>query len=257
MTKHLNILEFIGFEQHNTLVSIANLKGELGFTQELDEIFHDAKHGFTVDRDNELQFVVSMLFLQAHNEFYLGMSQFFKAHLGKSFFSLRMAIDAAFYCCYVIKHPKNAKELLDENSLLQKQIFWRIKDHISKNPKDYPAAQSLVKIHEIASSFSHPSVHSIMYKYMHNPADVNKKEEVQLNYFDGLDHRDFMSYYFILLKGFFMVFQIFYKEFFKKQFKIINPERDKRIIEFENKINFKGKQYPLSKSSRAKNVAGE
>src|SRR3989338_6552768 len=124
MVKQGNILEFIGFEQHNTLVSIANLKGELGFTQELDEIFQEAKYGFTVDRNNDVHFIVSMLFLQAHNEFYVGISQFFKAHLGKSFFSLRMAIDAAFYCCYVIRHPGNAKEFLDAKSPLQKKVFW-------------------------------------------------------------------------------------------------------------------------------------
>ena len=48
-----------------------------------------------------------------------------------------------------------------------------------------------------------------------------------------------------------MVFKLFYNEFFKKQFKIIYQERNQRIDNFETKINLKGKQFPLSKTSRS------
>jgi len=47
-----------------------------------------------------------------------------------------------------------------------------------------------------------------------------------------------------------MVFQFFYNEFFKKEFRIIYPEREKRISDFETKINLKGKQYPLSRKAK-------
>ena len=65
-----------------------------------------------------------------------------------------------------------------------------------------------------------------------------------------MELRDFLAYYFALLKGYFMVFQLFYNEFFKKEFRIVYPEREKRIADFEGKINARGKQYPLSRKAK-------
>lgn len=243
-----NILEFISFEHNNELVSIANLKGELGFLQEFDEIYQDTKDAFPVDRNNDVHLMVGVMFLQAHSEFYIGMSQFLKSHLSKAFLSLRIAIDASFNVYYFTKNPKDTREFLDENSPLQQKIFWRIKDYISKNPKQYPLAQNLIKIHESASNFAaHSSLQSIVYKYQHIVDAEGKKEEVKLNYFDGLDTADFLPYYFGLLKGHFMVFQLFFNCFYKKEFKVVYPDRDRRIANFEAKLNLKGKQYPLKK----------
>lgn len=251
MAKKNNILEFISFEHHNELVSIANLKGELGFLQELDEIFQDTLHAFTVNKNNDVQFMVSTMYLQAHSEFYIGMSQFFKSHLSKSFLSLRIAIDASFNANYFIKNPKDIPAFLEESHPLQKKIFWRIKDHTEKNTKGHSLIQNLVKIHEVASNFSaHSSLQSLVYKYKHVIDAEQKKEEVLLNYFDAMESRDFLAYYFALLKGYFMVFQFFYNDFFKKEFHIFYPEREKRISDFETKINLKGKQYPLSRKSK-------
>ena len=248
MAKQNNILEFVSFEHHNELVSIANLKSELGFLQELDEIFQDVLHVFAVNKSNNVQFMVSTMYLQAHSEFYVGMSQFFKSHIGKAFFSLRIAIDASFNANYFIKNPKDISAFLEENHPLQKKIFWRIKDYTAKNTKGHSLIQSLVKIHEVASNFSaHSSLQSLVYKYKHVIDAGEKKEEVQISYFDTVELRDFLAYYFALLKGYFMIFQFFYNDFFKKELHIIYPEREKRISDFETKINLKGKQYPLSR----------
>lgn len=130
---------------------------------------------------------------------------------------------------------------------MQKRIFWRIKDHTKKNNKGHSLIQRLVKIHEIASDFAHSSLQSLVYKYKHVMCEERKKEEVLLNYFDAIESHDFFAYYFVLLKGFFMVFQFFYNDFFKKEFRIIYPERDKRVSDFETKIGSKYKQYPLSR----------
>lgn len=241
-----NILEFMGFEQQNLLVSFANLKGEIGFLKELDEIYQETKDAFPASKSNDTHVMVGLMFLRAHSELYIGMSQFLKSHLSKGFLSLRIAIEAAFYAYYFTKYPEQAKDYIDEKSPLQKQIFWRIKDHIAKNAKDFPMAQSLVKIHEVASNFSaHPSFPSLIYKYQHIVTEGQKKEEIKLNYFDGLSFEDFLSYYFGLLKGYFMVFQLFYGCFYKKEFKIEYPDREKRIATYEAKLNLKHKQYPL------------
>ena len=59
MSKAENILEFISVEHQNELVSIANLKNELGFLQELDEIFGDVKHAFSPSASSDLQCIVA------------------------------------------------------------------------------------------------------------------------------------------------------------------------------------------------------
>lgn len=252
---NFNILEFIGFEQHNELVSIANLKGELGFLQELDEIYQETKDAFPASKNDDTHVMVGLMFLRAHSEFYIGMSQFLKSHLSKAFLSLRIAIDASFNGYYFTKHPEHAKDYINEKSLLQKKIFWRIKDYISKNPKGFPLAQNLVKVHEVASNFgAHPSFPSLIYKYQRIVSEGQKKEEIKLNYFDGLDFSDFLSYYFCLLKGYFMVFQLFYTYFYKKEFKIEYPDRDRRIATFETNLNLKHKQYPLRRNKDKKDL---
>lgn len=252
MKKQNNILEFISFEHNNELVSLANLKGELGFLQELDEIYQGILHAFSASKNSDVQFMVSTVYLHAHSEFYVGMAQFLKSHLSKAFMSLRIAIDASFNGYYFIKNPKDTHAFLEENHPLQRKVFWRIKDYMAKNAKGHSLIQSLVKIHEIASDFSaHSSLRSIVYKYKHIVDTEQKKEEVQLNYFDAVELRDFLAYYFALLKGYFMVFQLFYNEFFKKEFRIVYPEREKRIANFETKINLRGKQYPLSRKAKA------
>ena len=55
-----NIIEFISFEHNNELVSIVNIKGELGFLQELDEIYQDTKDAFPVNRNNDVHVMVGL-----------------------------------------------------------------------------------------------------------------------------------------------------------------------------------------------------
>jgi hypothetical protein len=239
-----NILEFISAEHNNELVSIANLKHELGFLQELDGIYQEIRSSFSINSDDDLHCMVATLYLQAHNEYYIGMSQLLKSHLGKSFISLRIAIEAVFLAYYFTKNPKNIRAYTDENSLLHKKVFRRIKDFIDKNPKDYPLARRLVKLHESCSNFSaHASFNSIAFKYKHVEKSAQKKEELQLGYFDELNLNTYLFYYFALLKTHFEVFKLFYGIFFNSELKIIILDRQRRIDEFEKKVDAKGKYY--------------
>ncbi len=222
------------------------MKDEFGFFQELDEIYQETLHAHSVNTD--VQFMVRTMYLQAHGEFYVGMSQFLRSHLSKSFLSLRIAIDAGFNADYFIKNPNDIREFIDEKSRKQKEVFWRIKNVMDKNPLVYPLAQRLIELHELASNYAaHASIQSIIHKYKYEADEKQKKEEAQITYFDGLELSDFMGYYFSLLKGYFMVFQLFYEAFFKQEFKGSYLEREKRIAGFETNINQKGKQYPLSR----------
>ena len=126
---------------------------------------------------------------------------------------------------------------------------------MTKNLKEFPLAQNLVKVHESASNFAaHSSLQSIVYKFQYIVDAEQKKEEVKLNYFDGLGIADFFAYYFVLLKSYFMVFQLFYNCFYKKEFKIEYPDRDRRIAAFETKLNLKHKQYPLKRNKDKKDL---
>lgn len=245
-----SILDFIGVEYQNALISVANLSKEFYFLQELDNIYDDIRKTFPVNPKNEVHFMVCMMFLQAHNEFYIGMSQLFRVHLGKAFISARIAIDAGFNAYYFTKNPKHVGDFLNTESPLQRKIFWRIKDHMQKNPSVYPLARDLIKTHEFTSKLSaHSSVLSMVYKYKVEK-DSSNREEAQMGYFDDLKHGDFLAYYFAILKTFYMIFELFYNCFYKSELKIILPERDKKIATFNTELNKKHKQYPLSAKAR-------
>lgn len=230
-----NIIEFIGLEYHNELASVANLKEEFLFLKELDEIYQEIQHAFMATPNNQ---IITIMFLQAHTEFYVGMSQFLRCHLSKAFLSLRIAIDASFNAYYLTKHSEHTKDFIDDKGPLQKKVFWRIKDYISKKPQVFPLAHKLIKIHEVASNFAaHSSMQSIAYKY------ESENKEMLLCYFDKLQINEFMWHYFVLLIGYFKIWQLFYNCFFINELKIVCPERDRRVAAFEKNLILKSKQY--------------
>jgi len=116
-----NILEFISAEHNNEMVSIANLKHELGFLQELDEIYLELRKAFSINANNDLHCIVATLYLQAHNEYYIGLAQFLKSHLGKSFISLRISIETAFLAYYFTNNPKNIRDYMNQKKFASKE----------------------------------------------------------------------------------------------------------------------------------------
>ena len=125
-----------------------------------------------------------------------------------------------------------------------------MKDHIAKQAKSHSLIQELIKLHESASGFSaHSSVSSIAYKYKRVIDAERGKEKVSFDFFDAIELPDFFAYYFGLIRGYFLVFQLFYNEFFKKELRIVYPEREKRIADFEAKIILHAKRYPSPKIS--------
>ncbi len=250
----INIFDFIGSENQNKLISVANLKGQLGYLQELDEIYQDLHHVFIVDSKNDMHYIVATLFLQAHNEYYIGMSQFLSSHLVKAFISLRIAIDAAFNAYYFTKHPEHVIEFMKRDSGLHKKVFWRIKAYIKEAIKEYPLAKDLIGTHELMSNISaHSSFSSILFKHHHIKKE-NNSELLALNYFDNIKPLElYLGYYFCLLMFFLRVFKLFYNCFYKKELKIIYPKREDRIERFEKNITNKYKKYRI-KEWQGKNL---
>ena len=253
MTKKLtdSILEFMGAEHTNELVSIANLREQLGYLQELDDIFNEIRRTFSAEGTSDLDCIVAILSLQAHNEFFISMSQHLKCHLSQAYISLRLGIESSFLAYYFTQYPENCRVYFDKEGDLHRKVFWRIKEHLKQDLKTYPLAKKLIGQHENISNFSaHASFNSLVYKYKHILDEKNKIEELSIAYFDELDVTDFMFHYYVLLISHYDVFKLLYDCFFGKKFRIHYPERDERIKKLEKNLQKMGHYYRKKKDMK-------
>jgi hypothetical protein len=243
-----NILEFIGIENQNQIISIANLKGELAYLQSLDDMYREIVRIYSPNKNVAIDVVIGMSFLKAHSELYAGMSQLLCCHLDKALLSIRIAIDSAFNAYHISLNPKQAEGYVNPKSEEQK-TFRNLKKIMKRYPETYPLAQHLIPIHEIASSYSaHSDINSFAFKYKHGINDETNKEQILIHYFTNMSNDEFFSWFFAHLEAHYSVFMLFHECFFSKALKIIDPEREKRWKDFEKQLLVKRKQYPLNKS---------
>lgn len=244
----LNIVEYLGAEHQNEMISFANIKEEHGALIALDELYREILNTFTAEYHEDLGLVISSLMMSVKNELYISMSQLLKTNVGKAFVSARIAIDAGFHAYYLTLHPQHVPDFFQEESPLHKQRFWRIKDHVKKNIKEYPLAKDLIGAHEFASNyFAHSCFKSLGMKL-----EILKREgpdKLLMNCFDKMDESFLLHMYFALLLTYYRLLKLFYECFFRKEFKVIYEERERKITELGKHLLAKYKQYGLGTSA--------
>lgn len=247
--KKFTFLDFIGSEIQNKLKTISNLKGYFDYFKELDEIYKDIDDVFVIDPNEDIHKIVATLFLQAHNEFYISISQLLSSHLGKSLISLRIAIEAAYFAYYFTKNPEDSK-IFYEKKIKIKNKFISLNAYMANNPIEYPLAQELIEKYNFISSWSvHSSFKSIALK-------IKKKENagfITFNYFDDLEpFEKFLGFYFTILMVFLKVYKLFYESFYKKELRVHYPLREERLRKLEEIIKKQYYKYSLTKIEKEK-----
>jgi hypothetical protein len=171
------------------------------------------------------------------------MSQLLKTNVGKAVLSARIAIDMGFSAYYLTVHPEHVLAYLDEEHDLQKRIFWRIKAHLQRNSEEFPMAAELMGTHELASKHAaHASFESMRAK-LQFLKEEGDREKLILNYFDKVDEQFLLQSYYFLLITYYRLLKLFYECFFKKQFRVVFPEREKKVEQLGEHLLEKYKQY--------------
>lgn len=173
---------FMGVEEENVIINIANLGGDFFLIHNLDNLYISC---FNLKPISEKSLKMPIfLYLITHNEFYCAMSSYLRMHKSKSFRSLRAAIDSTFTAYYLLKHPDKVEvylsKIIGEKKPEWDKIFLNIKRTIKNDIKEFPLAEDLSEIHAFCSIYAHSDALGILHKYNID----EKRSRLEAKYFD-------------------------------------------------------------------------
>ncbi len=239
MAEHIrDFVHFLGIEQENQIKNCVNLGEYFFLIHNLDVLY---KKALEIKVDKKEYKIPAFLFLNAHRELYLSMTNFLRLHQGKSFCNLRSAIDSAFTAYYLLKNPDKETVYLAKiqpNSGEEKEwnkTFKNIKATINSNIADYPYAKGLIEVHDFCSIFEHADAVDVLTRYVED----KEKLTLEANYFDYEESDDNYKKWLIhILFSFFKIFSLFWAVFFKEK----APEEISKVINqragvYETKLN--------------------
>ncbi len=144
--------------------------------------------------------------------------------------SSRKGIDGALTAYWLLENPGDTEAYINGEKPF-KNIKARIKSEQKKDATAYPHAKGLIGLHELFSQFgSHADFSSFSHR-MKVVRDEKGNVKVLFDYFHKPGDEDEYRYYFLcILHAYLQMFNIF-REYFDREFKIVDPAWEGRIQE--------------------------
>lgn len=249
MTEEMRSFEhYVGIEEENVIISIANLGRYYAYIHELDKLYKNLTAIGPVDNP-ELKIPI-FLYLYSHSEFCFAMASFLRLHKSKSFCSLRSSIDSAFTAYYLIKHPEKIDIYLSgvnqERDPQWNSIFLNIKRTIKNSIDDYPLAKGLTDVHEFCSIYAHSDALGIIHRYNVD----TEKSRIETKYFDyEEDVDDYKKWLSRLLLGFYSILVIYWGALFKNVAGDKCEHNARMITTYGRELDHFLQEYPLQEIS--------
>ena len=179
-----NLLEYIGAEQTNLLVTLTKCHADIAKMFPILDGAYQAPLGFIdVNIKDEHKKTVLSLYLFTHYHLYFSTVCLLRCHISDSFGSTRKAIDATLTAYRLIEEP-------DTLPLYQQRewSYQSIKSHVVKKIKDDPTkfvhAAPLIELHDICSEFgSHADISSFIHRTLVEPTEEAGKGLFKLGMF--------------------------------------------------------------------------
>lgn len=178
-----NLLEYLGAEETNLLVSINLCKQDMDFFPKLDGLFQEPlkhidlkiKNGADLKHEDVHRMTVLTLYLYVHYHLYSAFSTMLRCHLSDALSQVRKAIDATLTAIRLIGDPSTLEDYLERRTDYR-NIKRVVSEANKKAETQYPHTGPLVEMHEICSQFgSHADVSSFIHRVeMTDPDDLGK-----------------------------------------------------------------------------------
>lgn len=160
-----NLLEFIGAEQTNLLVTMTKCHADIAkMFPQLDGAFQAPLGFIDVNVEDEYKKTILSLYLFTHYHLYFSTVCLLRCHISDSLGSTRKAIDATLSAYRLIEYP-------DTLSLYQQRdwSYQNIKSYIAKQIKldstKFIHATQLIRLHDLCSEFgSHADISSFIHR---------------------------------------------------------------------------------------------
>lgn len=183
-----NLLEFLGAEQTNLLVTIVKCNPEIARAfPMLDGAYQAPLKFIDVKTEDEHKKTILSLFLFTHYHLYFSTVCLLRCHLSDSLGSTRKAIDATLTAYRLVEEPGTLAQYQERH-----RHFQNIKGYVAKvrrnDPAKYPLAEELVRLHELCSEFgSHADVSSFIHRISVEPTEAAGKGLFKVHMFQTPD----------------------------------------------------------------------
>ena len=188
-----NLLQFLGFEEHNLLASLHTCHADMNVFSVLDSIYQKPvglvnikvadKNNLTAAEKHKT--AILSLYLFVHYHMYSAVATYMRCHLSDSLSQTTKAIDASFTAARLMRHPDTLEGYFSSD-----WVYKNIKKHVSKaNEKtetEYPHTGPLVKMHELCSQFgAHADFDSFIHRLEITEEDEQGKSMLKIHMFQN------------------------------------------------------------------------
>lgn len=252
-----NLLEYIGAEETNLLVSINLCRRDMDAFPNLDGLFQAPIHKIDLkvkDQKNlsdaeRHKMTVLALYLYVHYHLYSTMTNILRCHLSDAFSQTRKAIDATLTVCRLVRQPETLNQYLERHgSYLNIKRF--IEGENKKPETAYADTEGVLNFHEICSQYgSHADASSFVHRAEITEPNELGKSLFRLHMFQKPDSDFEFRYYVIQLIFIYAQMLWLMRDFVGGQAEKFDKEDwvkaihgfgkavEKEMIEVEKKIN--------------------
>lgn len=233
-----HLLEYLGVEETNLLVSMNLCKRDMDFFPKLDGLFQEplkyidlkVKNRAELTHDDKYRMTVLTLYLYVHYHLYSAFSTMLRCHLSDALSQTRKAIDAAFTAARLIREPATLKDYLDRHADYR-NIKRTVSDANKKQETEYPDTGPLVEMHGICSEFgSHADVSSFIHRVEMTEPDELGKSLMRLLMFQKPDSDLEFRYYLVQILASFSQMLWLFRDFVGDVAKGIEKEKWVAVI---------------------------
>lgn len=183
-----NLLEFIGIEETNLLVTMVKCNPEIAKVfPKLDGAYQAPMKFIDVNLKDEHKKTVLALYLYTHYHLYFSTVCLLRCHLSDSLASTRKAIDATLTAYRLIEEP-GTLELYEKGDWSYKGIKRFVERARKKDKAKFPLAETLIPLHELCSEFgSHADISSFIHRLSIEEIEGSNKALFKVHMFQTPD----------------------------------------------------------------------
>ena len=191
-----NLLEFIGIEQTNLLVSMGTCHDDIAKMFPILDEAYQAPLGFIdIRAGDDYKNTILSLYLFTHYHLYFSTICLLRRHLSDSLASTRKAIDATLSAYRLIEEPATLLQYHERHRNYQNIKSYVLKQ-IEKDQTKFSLATELIKLHDLCSEYgSHADIGSFVYRVSIEPTQQVGKGLFKLNMFQAPENEiEFRGY---------------------------------------------------------------
>jgi hypothetical protein len=192
-------LDYLGTEETNLLINVANHQEEFQTFNTLDRVFTWAMENMSVPTESVM---IADLYLFAHTCLYTSISSILRCHEEDAFSSTRKAIEAALHAYRIRSKPESVKLYIEGA-----KEFEKIKQTLGQDRSTPPIVRRLMDIHGYCCKWaSHADARVILSRI--SVLD----ERTEIDYFDTwVTVEKYRFAFYSILRSFLTVFLVFHE----------------------------------------------